>query len=371
MRKKVFEGINLGGIELINRTVRSATVASFATEDGYVTDELINVYKELAEGMVGLIITGTIGVMSDDVFDLKNLRVHDDSYIDGLKTLVSEVHKGKSKIMAQLGHSSNLVYCNPNVPPLAPSAIRDFSSELQATEMTKKDIERFKTDFIAAAKRCQEAGFDGVQVHAAHGYMLSKFLTPYYNQRTDEYGGSLENRLRIIIELLDEIKKACGKDYPVFLKINSSDFIEEKGFTFEECKVAAKVLSNAGYDAIEISGGLAGTDIGPARMRVLSKDKEAYHRTFAEEIAKEIAVPVILVGGIRSIEVAEEVILDTEIEAVALSRALIREPKLIANWFNGNREKAKCISCNKCFNPNGSVCIFNKKILAKEDGKKI
>lgn len=362
MAKKVFEAINMGGVDLINRTVRSATVMSLATEEGYVTDELVEAYKELSEGMVGLIISGTIGVMEEDVFDLKNMRAHDDTYTEGLKKLVSEVHKGKSKIMAQLGHSSNLVHCNPKVPPLAPSAVKDFSSGLEATEMTKEDILKFKRDFIDAAKRCQEAGFDGVQVHAAHGYLLSKFLTPYYNRRKDEYGGNLENRLRIVFELLEEIKEACGKDYPVFLKINSSDFIEgERGFTPEECEAAAKVLSIGGYDAIEISGGLSGKSVGPARMKVLSKDKEAYHRAYAERIAEEITAPVILVGGIRSLEVAEEVIRDTRVEAVALSRALVREPGLINNWFHSGTEKAKCISCNQCFNRDGSTCVFNRK----------
>lgn len=359
--KRLFEPTCLGGIYISNRTVRSATVSSLATEDGYVTDELINYYNELAQSEIGLIITGTVGVMQNDIFDLKNLRIHDDSYINGLTKLADDVHINRSKIIAQLGHNSNLTYKTVSVPPLAPSAVKDFSTGQEATEMTKKDVEDFKVEFVKAAKRCQEVGFDGIQVHAAHGYLLSKFLTPYYNRRRDAYGGNVENRVRILIEILEGVKEICGKDFPVFAKINSSDFIERDGaLSFEDCEEAVKMLSEAGYDAIEISGGLAGTSIGPARIKILSVKQEAYHREFAENIAKEITAQVVLVGGIRSLEIAEEIISETNIDAVAFSRPLISEPHLIKRWQEQSRKKSKCVSCNRCFNPDGSTCVLNK-----------
>jgi len=335
MSKKVFEKINLGGIEVNNRFIRSATVVQKATIDGYVTEDLLDIYRELSEGQVGLIITGTMGII-EGADDSKLLRIHDDSYLEGLKKLVDVAHKNHSKIIPQLGHGGTL-------------------------QMTKVEIQSFVEQFGEVALRSKKAGFDGVQVHAAHGFLFSKFLSPYHNRRTDEYGGSLENRTRIMLEVLNSIKIKCGIDFPVFIKINSSDFFENgNGFTFEECKEAAKIFADAGFDAIEISGGAAGGEYGPARSKIHLKEQEAYHKDYAAEIAREVSIPVILVGGIRSLEVAEDILEETNIEAISFSRPLIREPQLIKRWIEGNTEKAKCVSCNRCFNPEGASCIFNK-----------
>lgn len=334
MNKRLFEKINIGGIEVNNRFMRSATVSQKANIEGYVTEDILNMYRELSEGQVGLIITGTMGIIKG-ADNSKLLRIHDDSYLEGLKKLTDVVHKNNSKIIPQLGHGGSL-------------------------GMTKVEIKDFVDKFGEAALRSKKAGFDGVQIHAAHGFLFSKFLSPYYNRRTDEYGGSLENRVRIIIEVLNNIKIKCGKEFPVFIKMNSSDFFRNgNGFTFEESKHAAKIFSDSGFDAIEISGGAAGGEYGPARSKIHSKEQEAYHKEFSEKIAKEVSIPVILVGGIRSLEVAEEILKETKIEAISLSRPLIREPKLIKRWAEGTIEKAKCVSCNNCFSPEGITCIFN------------
>lgn len=357
--QSVFEPMVLGGINVKNRFVRSATVSSLATESGYVTDALIDYYRELSEGQVGLIITGTVGIIDDDIFDLNNLRIHDDSFIDGLKDLTGVVHESGSKIIAQLGHNSSLTYKAVPKPPWAPSAVKDFSSSVESKEMSPQEIKMLIDGFAKAAKRCQDAGFDGIQVHAAHGYLLSKFLTPYYNRRTDAYGGSVENRVRILVEILDAVKAECGEDYPVFVKINSSDYIDIKEqFTEDECLEALYILEKAGYDALEISGGLAGTRVGPARTGIKTKADEAYHLDFIKGIEGQMKASIILVGGIRSLEVANEVIDTTYVDAVALSRPLVSEPQLIKRWQLESDVKAKCVSCNKCFNPSGAVCIL-------------
>jgi len=361
MKKDLFDKINLGGIDLENRIVRSAAVMSLADDDGCVTQALIDSYKELSDGGVGLIITGALSISEDDVFDLKNMRVHNDSYIEGLKKLVSTIHNSESKIVAQIGHSSNLVYCRPETPPIAPSGVIDFSTNLESKEMSLDDIEDVKSNFVNAALRCKEAGFDGVQVHAAHGYLLSKFLTPFYNQRTDIYGGSLQNRLRIIIEIINKIKEVCGNSYPVFLKINSDDFVDDKDvFTFKDCKDVFKILCDAGINAIEMSGGLAGTEVGPARMKIFSREQEAYHRSYAETISNDNDISIILVGGIRSLDIAQDIVKNTNIQAVSLARPLISEPDLVLKWKNNTQLISRCISCNKCFESGASKCILNK-----------
>lgn len=341
MNSRVFEKINIGGIEVNNRFVRSATVVQKATLDGYVTEDILNMYRELSEGEVGLIITGTMGIIKG-ADNSKLLRIHDDSYLEGLKKLTDVVHKNNSKIIPQLGHGGTL-------------------------EMTKAEIENFVEEFGEAALRSKKAGFDGVQVHAAHGFLFSKFLSPYHNRRNDEYGGSLENRARIILEVFNSIKTKCGKEFPVFIKINCSDFFENgNGFTFEESKQVAKIFAEAGFDAIEISGGSAvGGEYTPARPKIHLKEQEAYHKDFAVKIAEEVSIPVILVGGIRSLEIAEDILQETKIEAISLSRPLIREPKLIKRWAEGNTEKAKCVSCNQCFDQEGNICIFNRRKLNK------
>jgi len=285
MKKDLFDKINLGGIDIKNRIVRSAAVMSLADDDGYVTQPLINSYKKLADGEVGLIITGALSISEEDV----------------------------------------------------------------------------KSNFVNAALRCKEAGFDGVQVHVAHGYLLSKFLTPFYNQRTDMYGGSLQNRLRIIVEIINKIKEVCGNSYPVFLKINSDDFVDGKdAFTFNDCKDAIKILCDASCNAIEMSGGLAGTEVGPARMKIFSREQEAYHRSYAETISNDNNIPIILVGGIRSLDIAQDIVKNTNIQAVSLARPLISEPDLVLKWKNNTQLISRCISCNKCFESGVSKCILNK-----------
>lgn len=362
MIKKVFEKTNIGGIEVNNRLVRSACGSGVATVDGYVTDNVIEWHRDIAEGQVGLIITGMMGITDDGNFPAKVLRIHDDSFIEGLSKVTNIVHNNKSKIISQIGHHGALLFSETKTQPIGPSEVEDFISGIKAKEMTKNDIKNMISEFVKAAIRSKKAGFDGVQVHAAHGFLLNKFLSPYYNRRNDEYGGSIENRTRIIVEIFNGIKEECGKDFPIFLKINSSDFLKNnEGFTFEECKEACKILAEAGYDAIEISGGIAGGEVGPARPKIKTKEDEAYQREYAQSIAEEIDTPVILVGGIKSLEVAEEILQETKIQAISMARALTMEPKLIKKWIEEESEKSKCISCNKCFGTEGELCIFNRK----------
>jgi 2,4-dienoyl-CoA reductase-like NADH-dependent reductase (Old Yellow Enzyme family) len=204
--------------------------------------------------------------------------------------------------------------------------------------------------FGDGAKRAREAGFDAVQVHAAHAYLLSQFLSPYTNRRQDEWGGSLENRLRIHREIYREIRQKVGEDYPVLTKIGVQDGFPG-GLEFSEGKLAAKNLAESGFDALEISQGLRGTgsENTEFRTKINVLDREAYYRNWCREIKNQVDVPVMMVGGLRTFKLMEEIIQKKEADFISLSRPLIREPGIINDWKSGDRHRAKCISCNECF----------------------
>ena len=237
-------------------------------------------------------------------------------------------------------------------------------------EMTKAEISETVSDFVAAALRVKKAGFDGVQLHGAHGYLLSQFLSPFFNKRTDEYGGSLENRARIVLECVRGIRFAVGEAYPIMIKINSDDYLDG-GFSNKDMVQLAAMLENEGIDAIELSGG---THFSPEKYLfsrktgIVSENEELYFAKAARLYREKIKVPLMLVGGIRSYSVAEQVIKDGLADYVSLCRPLIREPDLIYRWQTGNTGKAACISCNECFTPvrsgEGVYCVAEAQIAA-------
>ena len=216
-------------------------------------------------------------------------------------------------------------------------------------ELTRAEIHRVVEDFGRAAARAREAGFDGVQIHAAHGYLLSQFLCPFFNKRPDEYGGNVENRARLTLEVFQQIRLRCGQDYPVLLKINSDDFVQGGMSTPEMLQVCRRLVA-AGVDAIEISGGtrLSGKRF-PARPGYLrSEDDEVYYRDAALLYKGSLSAPLIVVGGIRSYEAAERLVQEGVADYVALSRPLIRESGLVNRWKAGDTRRSGCRSDNLC-----------------------
>jgi 2,4-dienoyl-CoA reductase-like NADH-dependent reductase (Old Yellow Enzyme family) len=350
---KLLEKTNIGGIELSNRIVRSATATFMSDEKGYVTPQVKQVYKDLSDGEIGLIIFEDTGV-GEVSLESKHLMIGDDSYIYGYRVIVDQIHSAGSKTIMQLSHSGLLEKGGELV---------NVTNGFEETNITTEDIAAIVELFGDAALRAKKAGFDGVQIHCAHGYFLTKFLSPFYNKRQDEYGGSVVNRARIVVEILKNMKSKCGADYPVFAKINSSDFMkEENTTTIFEGKQIAKILDTAGIDAIEVSGGVANGEYSCVRSRVLKFEQEAYHLGNAMEIAEDVSAPLILVGGMRSPEVINRILENhLQIKAVAISRPLIYEPHLVKRWYKGDTTKAKCVSCNKCFNPEGVSCVLNKQ----------
>ena len=362
---KLFEPGEINGMKLANRFVRSATWEGMAADDGACTPKLTDLMVNLAKGDVGLIISSHAYVSPEGQAGPWQLGVYDDKLIPGLEAMATAVHESGGKIVMQLAHAG--YFANAKLTgqtPMAPSNAEGFAKGPRQ-EMTADDIQGVVKAYGAAAKRAQTAGFDGVQIHSAHGYLLSQFLSPAFNQRQDEYGGDIRNRARALIEVLREVRQAVGKDYPVLVKMNCQDFIEN-GLQPEDSLQAGKMLVENGIDAIELSGGvLIGGKLSPSRMGIKSAEKEAYFQNDALAFKKQINVPLILVGGNRSFQVAERLVDDGVADYISMCRPLIREPGLINRWKSGDLSKATCLSDNMCFEParkgEGIYCLTEER----------
>lgn len=356
--KTLFEQTQLTGMKMKNRFVRSATHDGRADELGHVTEKLLHLYENLAKGGVGTIITGLTNVTDIEKLVPGQMGIYNDSFIEEYQKLTDIVHKHDANIILQLVCNGIQNSSTAEGVLWGPSAVMDLAFQTVPKEMTKEDIHVMQDAFTNGAIRAKEAGFDGVQIHVAHGYLLSRFLTPYYNRRTDEYGGNMENRARVVLETCSRIREAVGEEFPILVKINSDDFMDQ-GLTFEECKYVCKMLEKTGVSAIEISGGIVSSRVNEGTIRKVTPDTESYFRQYASEIADEIEIPVIVVGGNRDLNKLTDIVNQSKIEYISLSRPFIREPELINRWISGDRTPAKCISCTKCFGIE-TKCIFNK-----------
>jgi 2,4-dienoyl-CoA reductase-like NADH-dependent reductase (Old Yellow Enzyme family) len=362
-RKKflAFEPKEIGGMVIKNRLVRSATYERMASEDGRVTDGLVKLYKTLAKGGVGLIITGHAYVQLSGKGVPQQTGIDRDDLIPRLREIAEAVHKHGDgcKVAIQLTHCGRQSFVLETT--MAPSAVFEPVTKKMPREMTIAEIQETIEAFAKAARRAEEAGFDAVQLHAAHGYLLSEFLSPYTNRRTDEYGGNTENRTKIVEDIYKRTVENVGKDFPILIKMNVDDFLEG-GINLNESKKIAERFSRLGFAAIETSGcmwevttrskeelGWKPVMLPESRINIQSKDKEAYYLPYAREIKKMIAAPLILVGGIRSLDVIEKILAEESADFVALCRPLIRQPDLPNKWLKGiGGLTADCISCNGC-----------------------
>jgi 2,4-dienoyl-CoA reductase-like NADH-dependent reductase (Old Yellow Enzyme family) len=361
----LFESAKIGSMMLRNRFVRSATWEGMATPEGLVTPRMVETIAALAKGGVGLIISGHAYVQPEGQAGPYQMSVHKDEFIPGLKQLATAAHDHGAKMVLQMAHAGYIAATNlTGRPPLAVSASVKLD-DVPCRELSAADIQGVVRSFAAAAARAREAGFDGVQIHSAHGYFLNQFLSPLFNQRTDEYGGSLPNRTRVHIEILRAIRQAVGNDYLVLIKLNGSDFVEG-GLEVQEAAEAAVLMEAAGLDAVEVSGGMARfSPVGAARQAISNQKKEAYHQDQAKVFKQQLKIPLILVGGIRSLPVAERLVEEGVCDFISMSRPFIREPDLINRWRSGDRRKAACTSDNLCFGParsgEGIYCVTAAK----------
>jgi 2,4-dienoyl-CoA reductase-like NADH-dependent reductase (Old Yellow Enzyme family) len=348
----LFDPAKIKNMALRNRFVRSATYDGLADKGGHVSKKQIELFKEVAEGGVGLVITGIFYVHpSGQVSPFQN-SITGDEFIPGLKSLTNSVHDCGAKIAVQLFHGGREAKFvkTRNKLPMSPSFIEKdphYKGRYQA--LTQDEIWEVIHSFGDGAKRAKQAGFDAVQVHGAHGYLLSQFLSPHTNRRQDKWGGDLENRLRFHMEIYNDIREKVGEDYPVLIKIGVQDGFSG-GLDFTEGKQAAVKLAEIGYDALEISQGLRGYKYEGTEFKTgINKiEKEAYFRKWCCEIKSQVNVPVIMVGGLRTLSLMKKIVEKKEADFVSLCRPLIREPNLINKWKKNGQKKSKCISCNQC-----------------------
>jgi len=306
--------------------------------------------EELVRGGVGLIISSHAFVRADGKAGPWQLGVNTDNHTAGLRAMADSVHRENGRIFLQLAHAGCQAATNlTGLPAVGPSPI--MGGEMPCKQLSQEDIRRLSADFARAARRAKEAHFDGVQIHAAHGYLFSQFLSPHYNRRKDSYGGSHDGRARAFLETVEAVRREVGGDFPVFVKINGDDTLDD-GVLPQDMVKTALLLERAGIDAIEISGGCRDGRHPPARkLKAPSPDKEAYYEHAARLYKQHVKIPLILVGGIRSFETAERLVDAGVVDYAALSRPLVCEPNLINRWQKGDTRPSKCISENLCYNP--------------------
>ncbi|WP_428561564.1 MAG: NADH:flavin oxidoreductase [Solidesulfovibrio sp. DCME] len=350
---RAFSPIVINGMRLRNRFVRSATAEGLAAPDGSVTDRLEAAMKALAVGGVGLVISGHAYVEKRGQAGIGQMGVHKPEMEAGVARLARRVHAHGGRFVVQLAHAGcradPALSGEPAVGPSSP----DNADAAACQAMTAEDLARLEAAFAAAASLCRDAGADGVQIHAAHGYGISQFLSPRTNRRQGAYGGSLENRARLLLEVVGSIRSLVGRDYPLLVKINSEDFLDG-GLTAAESRRIVTWLEAAGVDAVELSGGtLDSGKLSPIRPgRFPIPEGEAWYREAAQSLkAAGLGLPLALVGGLRSLETAEELLASGTADLLALSRPLIREPGLVARWQAGDRRPSACVSDNLCFVP--------------------
>lgn len=344
MSINLFEPYRIGNLEVKNRFMRSATWDATADDSGAVTDKSLSIYKRLAEGGVGLIVTGFAFVSAPGQAMHGQYGVHNDAMIPGLRKLAAVAHQGGAKITLQIVHCgiSSAYLPQKGVSLLAVSKKPDLKTVHH--EMTEDDIESIIADFTAAAVRAREAGFDTVQLHGAHGYLISQFLSPLYNQRTDKWGGNAENRRRFVIEIIRRIRLTTGNDFPLMIKFGVMDD-EKAGLSLDEGLETAGQMVKYGMNAIEVSSGIG----RPADATKENEPERAYHRERAAALKRAVNIPVMVVGGIRTLQMSQDIIDRGDSDMVSMCRTFIREPDLIARWQRGDIKPAKCISCQKCF----------------------
>jgi 2,4-dienoyl-CoA reductase-like NADH-dependent reductase (Old Yellow Enzyme family) len=371
---KIFSAGKIGHLTLSNRLVRSATWDPSILKSRQMSDEVLDHYKKVALGGVGLIITGDFPTVPEGMFDDSGKPYsYDDVRIEGLGKLADVVHSAapRCKIVAQLSGEYR---------GAAPSDIPSPYTTERDRPLSTEEVRAIAACLAEGIVRMKEEGFDGAQLHAAHGGLLSKFLSPYTNRRDDEYGGPTRNRARIVREAVGEAREKIG-DFPILIKMNGTDYVEG-GTDIHNLPELAEEIARAGVDGIEISGGMwdclvrSEEELGfrpvpspEAHTRIKSPDKQSYFLKYAEKL--DLDIPLILVGGNRDVERLEEIVQQGKVDFISLCRPLISEPDLPRRWLEGRGSSSTdCISCNACIydmftrlergEPGIATCLFKQ-----------
>ncbi|MFS0862603.1 FAD-dependent oxidoreductase [Fredinandcohnia sp. 179-A 10B2 NHS] len=358
----LFQRGKIGSLLLKNRIVMPAMGTRLAGPNGEVNDHLIAYYEERAKGGTGLIITEYTCI--DYEYGrgaINQLRIDDDSLINGFHRLAKAIQKYGAKIFVQLHHagreSTSTLLGGKQI--VAPSPVMCEAIGEQPRELTTLEVKETIQKFIAAAVRCKHAGIDGVELHGAHGYLINQFLSPNTNLRTDEYGGSFENRMRFLEEIVLGIKNQCGKDYPVTVRLSVDEF-DEEGIDVRLSKKISRYLENIGVDGLHASAGNYNSMDKIIDTPLYEQGWKVY---LAEEIKKEVNIPVITVGSIREPNYVESILADEKADFVAIGRGLIAEPDWVRKVSERRESEIRmCISCLHCVYSKGHVeCSVNAR----------
>lgn len=370
----IFEESSINGMTLRNRLVRSATWEGMCDLDGRPTEKLADCYRDLAIGGVGLIISGYTFVLPEGRQLPGQMGIHDDGFEADYLKMTKAVHDEGGRIAIQLVHAGGQTdSANAGRQPLAPSTVKVEQFPELPAELTLAEIGGIVTAFGEGARRAKRWGADAVQLHGAHGYLINQFLSPHTNRRSDEYGGGIEGRCRFLMEVCRRVRQEVGDDYPVMIKLTASDNLEE-GLSTEDALFAARKLSKAGIDAIEVSAGTSASgNETPVRKNILKPENEAFNLDLAGRLKDVVDCPIMVVGGFRSYDVAERAVSTYGMDYISMARPFIREPNLANRWLSGDHSPAKCLSCNQCFIPGlkegGIYCVTEKKEQERKAAK--
>jgi 2,4-dienoyl-CoA reductase-like NADH-dependent reductase (Old Yellow Enzyme family) len=389
----LFQPFTIGRLTIPGRVIKSATSETRAGADGRATEDILDFYRPMAMAGTPLIVTGNIYVSPDGQATPRQMGADSDDKIAGLARLAEEVHRHGSKIFAQLNH------CGRQVVPrfvgsdeaVSASDATELMTGTRPRALTVAEIRRIVDDFAAAAQRCKVAGFDGIQIHAGHGYLVSQFLTPYTNRRRDEYGGSAKGRTKFLRDVHRAIRDRVGADYPVIVKINGSDWLPLRpGLKPAELVEIARVLEGDGIDAVEVTVGhyesgfpmvrgsffrcLRAMVRGSVRFvpfprrqlltllwplialasNLIWRRREGYNLAYARKFKAALSIPVICVGGFATKAGMEAAIAGGQCDAVSCARAFIADPYLYRHLRDEGRPRPACVFCNACSGGSGS-----------------
>jgi 2,4-dienoyl-CoA reductase-like NADH-dependent reductase (Old Yellow Enzyme family) len=407
-QNSLFTPIRIGNLELPGRFVKSATTETLCTDDGFITDDLIAYYERIAQGGTPLLITGNAYFNLYSKAAPRQIAADNDDKIPGLRRLADAVHGHGSKVFMQIYHVGR--QASPRfvgrADAVAPSRVFEPTLGVRPREITREEIQETVQGLADAAARGQQAGFDGIQIHAAHGYLINAFLTPHTNRRKDEYGGSFENRLRFLLEVYRAVRQRVGQDYPVILKINGSDELTlRKGLKPDDMVKVAQRMEAEGVDAVEVSAGhyesgltferghwrkffSTVTTIGVARtlpayhripvrlvaplldwgLRRVAGYSEGFNLRYSKLFKQALNIPVICVGGFIHREAMERAIASGECDMVSVARALIADPFLYRHMQEGV-QGPQCDFCNACYARAAAwpIDCYNEEVRAQRE----
>jgi len=367
---EILSPYNVSSLALKNRLIMPAMGTGFANRDGTITDKLTNYYRARARGGVGLIILEEAAVQPVGLGYGYQLRIYEESCLDGLKRLAEAIHDEGAKVFLQLAHSGRqTLRAVIKTQPVGPSPIPCLKFKETPRELTANEAQDIEEAFITGAARARRLGYDGVEIHAAHGYLLCEFLSPISNVREDQYGGGIENRTRILVNIIHGIQERVGSDFPIFVKISADEYCEG-GLTIQESLKIGKILEDSGVWAITPSAGNYGTFdwvVQPADK------KPGCLVHLAESFKRRMQIPIIAVGRINEPLLAEEILNKDKADLIAIGRALIADPYFPLKVENGEiGQMNTCIADNACINTlfkkgRDMVCTVNKVLGTEKE----